>query len=117
MKTVDFFYLGSRIVKSLVIGFSVGFGLPVLAEQPDPEAFIQASPLILTLSEDEVLDQSTGNANFHHSPPSTISSSINQRPATEKANIGCNMDMIPDVNSDTSLSSRMVGECNFNYKY
>lgn len=49
MKTVDFFYLGSRIVKSLVIGFSVGFGLPVLAEQPDPEAFIQASPLILTL--------------------------------------------------------------------
>lgn len=118
MKTVDFFYLSHQMFTSLLLGFLVCYALPAVAEQPNHEAFIQASPLVLTLS-DDLPDQGSGsgNGNFLHSNLPAGNSTLNPKSPNEKANIGCNMDMAPDVSSDTSLSSRMVGKCNFNYQY
>lgn len=116
MKSVDFFYLSRQMFTPLLLGFLVCYALPAVAEQPNHEAFIQASPLVLTLS-DDLPDQASGNGNFHHSNLPASNSTPNPKSPNEKANIGCNMDMAPDVSSDTSLSSRMVGKCNFNYQY
>lgn len=116
MKTVDFFYISRQMFTPLLLGFLVCYAIPAVAEQPNHEAFIQANPLVLTLS-DDLLDQGSGNGNFHHSNLPASNSTLNAKSANEKANIGCNMDMAPDVSSDTSLSSRMVGKCNFNYQY
>lgn len=116
MKTVDFFYLSKPLIKPLLVGFLVCYAWPAVAEQPGHEAFIQASPLVLTLS-DDLLDQGSGKGSLHSSNTASENARSNTNSATEKANIGCNMDMVPDVSSDTSLSSRMVGKCNFNYQY
>jgi hypothetical protein len=116
MKTVDFFYISRQLITPLLLSFLVCYALPAVAEQPNPEDFNQPSPLVLTLS-DEWLEQGNGDTDLGHSNQASSNSTLNQNSLNEKANIGCNMDMIPDVNSDTSLSSRMVGKCNFNYHY
>jgi hypothetical protein len=116
MKTVDFFYISRQLITPLLLSFLVCYALPAVAEQPNPEDFNQPSPLVLTLS-DEWLEQGNEDTDLGHSNQASSNSTLNQNSLNEKANIGCNMDMIPDVNSDTSLSSRMVGKCNFNYHY
>lgn len=116
MKTVDFFYLSRQLITPLLLGFLICYALPAVAEQPNPEDFNEANPLVLTLS-DEWLEQGNGSPGLSHSNQANSNATLNQKSSNEKANIGCNMDMIPDVNSDTSLSSRMVGKCNFNYRY
>lgn len=119
MNSIDFLCQELNMKKPAFIGLLCCFALPVGAEPPSVDEFIQRSKLVLTLSDkwDEP-NKATQNlllkTNHNNHQQLIIKTS-----KTKPANIGCGMDVnhIPTTATDTSLTSRVVGKCNFNYQY
>lgn len=118
MKTTDFsFPLASSpfvALLGLVICFTAN-----AAEPPPPESFTQPTELVLTLS-DQWLEAGVNQNGGHalHAPAGSASENpIRDKFKNRPVNVGCGMDVNPTPTDDNSLTSRLVGECNLDYRY
>lgn len=122
MNTIDFCQLLDKH-KPALVGLLCGITLTgnaaadPNAKAPSIENFIQPNELVLTLSDDwATSDKATQNQ--LHKPNQAAGKQLLTEPANPApANIGCGMYENPIPTLDTSLTSRMVGKCNFNYRY
>jgi len=117
MESNDFFCLCMSKNKAILIGLLCCFMLPANAEPPPPEAFEQKSELILTLSDKWLETNTNANGGFYKLNRTKRKHFIVEHVKPKSANIGCDMDVNQNASSDSSLTSRIVGECNFNYHY
>lgn len=116
MNNMDFSFLaGARLIGaalSLMFFYAAG----VAADAPSPESFSGGSELVLTLS-DQWSDAggSNGFAAAKSSQPQSklLGDTVKPKPM----NVGCGMDMDQFAAGDNSFGSRLVGECNLNYRY
>lgn len=117
MKTVDFFYRSILKNRPILIGLLCCIGLTANAEPPPAETFTQPDELVLTLS-DEWLD---ADANDHHSlnkpKHAQDAALLNRKQESRPANLGCGMDVSDIDSAETSLTSRVVGKCDLNFRY
>ena len=121
MKWDDFFCLIVSNKKPILMSVACCFVLTASAEPPPPEAFNQKSELILTLSNKWLESNANAYSAFYKRNRSKTKDLIPEESESKPANIGCGMDVGPNAGpnagSGGSLSSRIIGECNFNYKY
>ncbi|MCK9607098.1 MAG: hypothetical protein M0R33_11695 [Methylomonas sp.] len=115
MKAIDFFYLSSRLLRPIMVGFLLCYALPAIAEPPSAEDFNRSSKLVLTLS-DKWLDPNAQNS-LRKSNRQSISKSPAENTKAKDVPIGCGMDVTPLTNSDASLGDRLVGKCNLTLHY
>ncbi|MGY6276035.1 hypothetical protein [Methylomonas sp. MgM2] len=117
MKWNDFFCLVNSIKKPILTGFACSFVLAANAEPPPPDAFNKKSELVLTLSDKWVKSNANPYSNLFK-PNGSKRQQVTAEPAQSKpADIDCGMDVNPNGGADSSLTGRIVGECNFNYHY
>ena len=117
MKAIDFFCLNTSKNKAILGGLLCCFALVANAEPVSPEAFEQSKELILTLSDSWLEADATQHSRFQKTNLRKNMRLIIQETKTRPANIGCAMEPSPVVSMDSSLTSRVVGKCNFNYQY
>jgi hypothetical protein len=116
MKVIDFFCLSRLLLKPVVFGFLICYALPAIATAaPSPESFNQPGELVLTLSEKYIESHIVGQK------PRVTSTALGKQSEdqtkSKTSRIGCGLDVTPLASSDKSLGNRMIGECNFNYRY
>lgn len=88
-----------------------------LAELKALDKALKHEELVLTLSDDVIMSEDE-----YVNTRLTGHRKLNQGhlPKNKPVNLGCGMDLSPFGNTndnDNSFSSRLVGECSFNYKY
>ncbi len=119
MNSIDFSIL--KLIRTIPILLSLltGFASPVLADEPPAlEKFIQRNELVLTLSDDSLASDN----NQHATQSSRIKNNAanqsgNDTDKNQPINLGCGMDVSPFGSDSNSLSTRLVGECNLDYRY
>jgi len=117
MKSNDFFCLIATIRRAIFVGLACCFPLVAHAEPPPPEAFNQKSELILTLSDKWLESDSKAQNRFQKTNRVTRAKLITEKTREKQSNIGCGMDVNQNNTPFASLTSQVVGECNFNYQY
>lgn len=92
----------------------------MLSKAPSVQAEdTESAGLVLTLSEDQWLDNAHDNSHQgvarHHAPSASplIDSGQPDRPV----GVDCGVDSNPIATESNSWGSRLVGKCNFNYQY
>ena len=113
MKTFDFFCLSGCRIKFIFVSLIICSVGSALADPPPAEAFNHPSDLVLTLS-DKWLETNTSSNHESRNPNRNL---ITEKSKPKPANIGCGMDANPIATTSTSLTSQLVGKCNFDYHY
>ncbi|WP_150051678.1 MULTISPECIES: hypothetical protein [Methylomonas] len=116
MKAYDF--ICSCWFRLLVFMAALSLASPIVAAEDYATDDANASEkLVLTLS-DKWLASEAPNGRFRQNGSSDNASVLlPEKSDTRPADIGCGMDLNPSTVGGTSLSSRVVGACNFNYHY
>jgi len=117
MKAIDFFCLNMSKSTAILGSLLCCFALATNAESVSPEAFEQSNELILTLSDTWLEADATPRSSFQKTNHRKNRQLIIKKTETRPANIDCAMEPSPLVSMDSSLASRVVGKCNFNYNY
>lgn len=116
MSSIDFLCQDININKAALIGLLCCLALPTNADPPSIEEFIQPNELVLTPSA-KWAEPNKATQNLVHKPHQTNQQQVIRAPKSTQANVGCGMDVNQIPTTDTSLTSRVVGKCNFNYQY
>lgn len=116
MNNMDFSFLaGSRLIGA-VLGLMFLYAASAGADAASPESVSGGSELVLTLS-DQWSDVGDSNefavAKSGQSERKPLGDTVKPKPM----NVGCGMDMDQFAGGDNSFGSRLVGECNLNYRY
>lgn len=114
MKLVDFKNTTGLASQAFLLGLLVSYSSAGLSTPPPAAA--PAKDLVLTLSDDWLPPGGAGKESPLRSNPRQQPLIAPETPA-QSAKIGCNMDIAQPGSLDNSLSSRMVGKCNFSYRY
>lgn len=119
MKTIDFSFLkNSRLLSVLSCGLLAFCAINATAGQSQPENFDQPTELILTLSDQTLVDADQGaNRLLSQSAKSNVNLQQAEKRKTRPVNLGCGVDVNQFPGEDNSLPSRLVGECNLDYRY
>ncbi|MDD2761848.1 MAG: hypothetical protein PHH11_16345 [Methylomonas sp.] len=117
MNTTDFFCLSAVTQKWILLGLLSCFALAVKAETPAAYTFTRTNDLVLTLSDTWLDTETPSHGTFKPHSRAKNAQMISETSKTKAADIGCGMDVNPNVITDNSLTSRVVGECKFKYRY
>jgi hypothetical protein len=119
MKAHDFLFLKNPNTISAIIGGLLAiFALNVIAGPP-PESFNTASELILTPSDQTFAADSGHGANLllSNSALSAANPQQTEKRNSRPVNVGCGVDVNQFAGENSSLSNRLVGECNLKFRY
>lgn len=121
MTTTDFCQRFSKH-KAALMGLLCCFALTANAEPasntepPSIETLTQSDELVLTLS-DKWAEPDKATQNLLHKPGHATGKQLIPETPNAAPAIGCGMAENPIPTLDNSLTSRVVGKCNFNYQY
>lgn len=106
------------IVQSLMIFYTLAmFSSTLQADEKSLDNVLKHEELVLTLSDDVLtIEEGHLTSSLNGYRKQTQDNADQNKPV----NVGCGMDLSPfgtTSDNDNSLSSRLVGECNLNYKY
>ena len=116
MKAFDFFCMNHRICRSVFLGLMLYSAGNLHAAPVIDEGFTPSNELILNLPDKWLEPQASLESDFQNSPDLN-NNLISRRKVDRKANIGCNMDVSELPVDDDSMTSRLEGKCNFDYRY
>lgn len=118
MKPFDFFCLSSLRISPFFIGLLVFYAGVAISEPRPEDVFTPSNELILNLS-DKWLDPQANLDSAYQNTSETLTNNglATGKKAPRKANIGCNMDVSSLPIYDDSMTSRLEGKCNFDYRY
>lgn len=118
MNTIDFLCRAQHSYKAILIGLACFVPLTAQANPPAMQSPPFQRQLILTLSDSWAEVDNPKAQNFLHKTNHTpVKQLIGNTSKTDAAKIGCGMDVSNVPTLDNSLTSRVVGKCNFNYQY
>ncbi len=117
MKAFDFFCMKQFVCRSVFFGLMVCDAGHVFAAPPVDGSFTSSNELILNLSDKWLEPHASLDSDFQNSESSVNNSLVTGKKADKKAKIGCNMDVSELPVDDDSMTSRLEGKCNFDYRY
>jgi ABC-type uncharacterized transport system ATPase subunit len=89
----------------------------VFAAPPVNDNFTSSNELILNLSDKWLEQQASLESDLQNNESAANKGLATNKKADKKANIGCNMDVSELAVDDDSMTSRLEGKCNFDYRY
>ncbi len=119
MKTTDFLFQNQSKALSIFVGGLLAFcALQAMAAAPVEDSFDQPGELILTLSEQPLADADQGTSHLlGNAAKGSATAKQTETRKTRPVNLGCGVDVNSLPTENSSLSGRLVGECNFQYHY
>lgn len=118
MKAIDFFCLSHLRVSPLLVCLFISYAGHSMAAPPSTGIINPPSELILNLPDKWLEPQVDLDSAFQKtSQTSSGNNLVAGKSASRKANIGCNMDVSSLPVTDDSMTSRLEGKCNFDYRY
>ncbi len=117
MKLFDLFCPSQTIIHPIFIGLLVCYAGTSMADAQPVETF-PSDPLILNLSDQWLEPRADLDSALQKPSQTTPDTNLAvEKSATRKTNIGCNMDVSSLPVSDDSITSRLEGRCNLDYRY
>lgn len=113
MNTLDFSSLNHHPVRLCGLLLLSLLASSALAQPPSPESFVR-NELVLTLS-DQWLPPANNNPMNSKNPADSQQNELGGK--KRAVDVDCGMDVSPFASEDNSLSNRLVGECNLDYRY
>jgi hypothetical protein len=117
MKAFDFFCMNPALGRRVLIGLMICYSGLIFAAPPVDYTFTSSNELILNLSDKWLEPQASLESDLQNSQSSANKGLATNKKANKKANIGCNMDVSELSVDDDSMTSRLEGKCNFDYRY
>jgi len=116
MNNMDFSFLAGARLIGAALGLMFFYAAGAGADAPSPERFSGGSELVLTLS-DQWSDVGGAHEFAAAKSGQPLSKPLGDTMKPKPVNVGCGMDMDQFAAGDNSFGSRLVGECNLNYRY
>lgn len=116
MNNMDFSFLAGARLIAAAMGLMFFYAASAGGDAPSPESFSGGSELVLTLS-DQWSDAGGSNGFAAAKSGQSLSKPLGDTMKPKPVNVGCGMDMDQFAAGDNSFGSRLVGECNLNYRY
>ena len=119
MKTIDFLFLKHSKIRSVLMGGLLALAAAHASAGPAPvDSFDQHAQLILTPSDNALLPAEQGGQPFlSQSAISNANLQQTEKRKNRPVKLGCGVDVNQFSGEDSSLSNRLVGECNLDYRY
>jgi|GEM_PF-1043879 len=117
MKAFDFFCMNPVFGRRIITGLMICYVGLVFAAPPVDDNFTSSNELILNLSDKWLEQQASLESDLQNNESAANKGLATNKKSDKKANIGCNMDVSELAVDDDSMTSRLEGKCNFDYRY